>query len=309
MSLQTSAQTLRYTVYPPPADAVSIPPLGGKHSWFSFARCIRFPLSWPEESERTAKYLVESVKKPIWICSSGGIDSESICEIFLKLKLPFSVLSLKYTNNENAHDLQYAERWCAKNKVFHKIVPVDLQRWVDVEVDAYIRDGYVALTIGRYMTLKEMSSVEEMGGFAICGDGPWPCRLDMRQMQPYLEVQRGSISTTPLEWCRRNNTIHEPFFYYNNPELTLSWLRIPLIDCIRQNPEILRHRLNANALKGIVMRSYFPHQEARPKWDGFETVPAIRKLVLTKACKLHPKRYAMYISDIIDQLEPTGEKK
>ena len=310
MSLQTSSQTMRYTVYPPPTDTKfhhSPPPDSLASAWYNFSRCTRTPLPWMEEFERTALTLAESVNKPIWVCASGGIDSESICEVFLRLKLPFSVLSLKYTNGENAHDLQYAEKWCHTKKVPHKIVSLDLRNWANIEVDEYIKEGYSALTIGRYMTLKEMSTVDDMGGFAICGDGAWPYKLDW-QMKPYLEIHRGSISPTPMEWCRRNNTLHEPFFYYNNPEFILAWLRIPLIRCMYQNPEILCNPLNSNQLKGIVMRSYFIHQEPRPKWDGFETVADIRALVEDKAASLHPQTYVLYLSDLIRQLEPLKEK-
>ena len=62
-------------------------------SWFRFSHCTRTPLSWMEELEKGAISLAESTTKPIWICSSGGVDSETLCEVFLKLGLPFNVLT------------------------------------------------------------------------------------------------------------------------------------------------------------------------------------------------------------------------
>jgi asparagine synthetase B (glutamine-hydrolysing) len=51
-------------------------------SRFTFSHCTRAPLSWMEELERSAVALAESTTRPIWICSSGGVDSETVCEVF-----------------------------------------------------------------------------------------------------------------------------------------------------------------------------------------------------------------------------------
>ena len=56
-------------------------------SWFEFSHCARTPLPWIEELDKAAVCLAESTTKPIWICSSGGVDSETLCEIFLRLNL------------------------------------------------------------------------------------------------------------------------------------------------------------------------------------------------------------------------------
>jgi hypothetical protein len=86
-------------------------------STFRFSHCTRTPLSWIKELEKGAFALAESTTKPIWICSSGGVDSKTLCEVFLKLKLPFNVLTIEYADGKNAHDVTYAKRWCAKNNV------------------------------------------------------------------------------------------------------------------------------------------------------------------------------------------------
>ena len=108
-------------------------------SWLTFSHCTRTPLSWIEELEKAAISLVESTKRPIWICSSGGVDSETVCEIFLRLNLPFSVLTVEYAGGKNAHDVIYAKRWCAQNKVHQKIHTLDLDEFVNGELDDYIK--------------------------------------------------------------------------------------------------------------------------------------------------------------------------
>ena len=138
-------------------------------------------------------------------------------------------------DGKNAHDVVYAKRWCQKNNVRQKLYTLDIFDFVKNELDRYIENGYVAGELFRYMMIKEMSIVEDMGGFAVLGGGEQLYEVDaskkvLTAADPYLNVD---ISyTTPLEWCRRNHVRHEPFFYFSTPEIMLAWLRIPLVDFV-----------------------------------------------------------------------------
>ena len=243
---------------------------------FGFSHCTRTPLSWIEELEKEAISLAESTTKPIWICSSGGIDSETVCEIFLKLKLPFNVLTVEYPDGKNAHDIIYAQKWCQQNNIHQKIYPLDIYDFVRNEMEDYIKDGYVAGEIFRYMMVKQMSIVEDMGGFAIVAGGEQLYHVDtskriLTAADPYLMVD--VTYTTPVEWCRRNHVVHEPYFFFSTPEIMLAWLRIPLVSFVLENPDFFRHPTNRHALKNCVVRYHFPQQRWRNKYSGFEKMP------------------------------------
>jgi hypothetical protein len=282
-------------------------------SRFNFSHCARTPLSWIEELEKAAISLAESTTKRIWICSSGGVDSETLCEVFLRLNLPFDVLTIEFADGKNAHDVMYAKRWCKQNKVHQELYALDIFDFVKNELDNYIEDGYVAGELFRYMMLKELSIVESMGGFAVLAGGEQLYEIDaskrvLTAADPYLKVD---ISyTTPLEWCRRNNVRHEPFFYFSTPEIMLAWLRIPLVNFVLNNPDFFRHPTNKHALKNSVIRYHFPQQQWRNKYTGFEHVLNLEGMVRARlenhfGARIQKSR--LYVSELLQQLEPTKQ--
>jgi len=280
-------------------------------SRFKFSRCERTPLSWMEELEKAALSIAESTAKPIWICSSGGVDSETVCEIFLKLKLPFNVLTIEFVDGKNAHDVVYAKQWCQQNNVHQKLYTMDIFDFVKNELDHYVRDGYSAVELFRYMMIKQMAIVEDMGGFAVLAGGEQLYEIDaskkiLTAADPYLNVD---ISyTTPLEWCRRNNLQHEPFFYFSTPEIMLAWLQIPLIDFVLKNPDFFRHPTNKHALKNSVIRYHFPQQQWRNKYTGFEQVLNLAKMVKARLGDhfgARIRKSPLYVTELLQQLAPT----
>jgi hypothetical protein len=266
-----------------------------------------------EELEKGAIALAESTTKPIWICSSGGVDSEVVCEIFLKLKLPFNVLTVEYPDGKNAHDIIYAQRWCQQNNVHQKIYPLDIYDFVKNEMEDYVHDGYAAGEIFRYMMVKQMSIVEDMGGFAIVAGGEQLYHVDtskriLTASDPYLMVD--VTYTTPIEWCRRNHVAHEPYFFFSTPEIMLAWLRIPLIRFVLENPDFFRHPTNKHALKNCVVRYHFPQQQWRNKYTGFEKMPELSRMVkerLENHFGATLQKTRLYVSELLRQLEPTKE--
>jgi len=279
-------------------------------SRFKFSHCSRTPLSWMEELEKAALALAESTTKPIWICSSGGVDSETVCEIFHRLKLPFNVLTIEFADGKNAHDVVHAKRWCQQNHVRQELFPLDIFAFVKNELDQYIEDGYVAGELFRYMMIKELSIVESMGGFGVLAGGEQLYEVDatkkvLTAADPYLKVD---ISyTTPLEWCRRNCRRHEPFFYFGTSEIMLAWLRIPFVDFVLNHPDFLRHPTNKHALKNSVIRYHFPHQQWRNKYTGFEQVLPLARMVqerLENHFGARIQKSRLYVSELLQQLEP-----
>ncbi len=282
-------------------------------SRFTFSHCTRTPLSWMEELERAAISLAESTTKPIWICSSGGVDSETLCEIFLKLHLPFKVLTIEFADGKNAHDVIHAKRWCERNQVRQELYPLDIFDFVKNELDHYIEQGYVAGGLFRYLMVKELSIVDSLSGFAILAGGEQLYEVDaakkvLTAADPYLKVD--ITYTTPLEWCRRNKVRHEPLFYFSTPEIMLAWLRIPLVDFVLKHPDFFRHPTNKHALKNSVVRYHFPQQQWRNKYTGFEQVLKLDAMVKEKlqnhfGARIQKSR--LYVSQLLQQLEPTTE--
>ena len=65
-------------------------------------------------------------------------------------------------------DIAYAKRWCAQHKYIGNFYAFDIYDFVKNELDVYI-EGYVGGELFRYMMIKHMALVEDMGGFADTG--------------------------------------------------------------------------------------------------------------------------------------------
>jgi hypothetical protein len=242
---------------------------------FYFEACTREPLAWKEEVYAAARTIADKTKKPIWVCSSGGIDSEIACRAFFDQGIDFSVLTLRHAGGTNDHDIKYAIEWCRARGVHQKIVSIDMEHFLTKEVDEYMKK-YVAVHPYRYFQIKLMSLVEQMGGYAVICSGEQIYRTDpeakvIERKDMYMFFSIGN--TVPFEWCKDNNTDHEAYFYYTTPELCLSYLRLPLVKFVLDNPEqVFRHKRNTFVLKRLVYQGVWPDIEPRFKLDGFENL-------------------------------------
>ena len=51
-------------------------------AWLRFLSCTREPGTWKEELAAAARAIAQKADRPLWICSSGGLDSEIACRSF-----------------------------------------------------------------------------------------------------------------------------------------------------------------------------------------------------------------------------------
>jgi len=244
--------------------------------WLRFAACTREPESWKEEVYAAARQITERTKKPIWICSSGGIDSEIACRAFFDQGIPFSVLSLEHTAGTNQYDIRYTTEWCEAHKVPQKIVKIDMQEFLTTGIEKYV-ERYPAVHPFRYIQIKLMELVEQEGGFALLCSGEqvyWTTDLkkpELTRDDLYLQFSNGTVM--PLEWCKDNGTDHEPYFHFMTPELCLAYLRLPIIELATRNPgAIFRHPINAYFLKRMAYMTVWTDIKPRQKFDGYERI-------------------------------------
>lgn len=266
---------------------------GGAGFWLRFNPCTREPKSWKEELYAAARAIADMATKPIWVCFSGGIDSEVACQAFYDQQIPFSVLTLEFEGGLNRQDIQYAIKWCQNRGVHQKIVPLDIASFLSADVAGYER--YPAVHPFRYIQIRLMELVEGMGGYAVLCSGEQVYDVDrtksvITRRDLFLPFSNGNI--VPLEWCKDNATSHEPYFHFRTPELCLSYMRLPLVDFALNNPEVLfRHWSNSYTFKRIVYQSVWTNLEIRYKRDGYEQ---IRPLIDASRDALKEKFWPQY---------------
>lgn len=241
--------------------------------YVEFERCAREPKSWKEECYAAARAIANRTTKPLWLCFSGGLDSEILCRSFFDQGIHFSVLTIQHTGGTNEHDIAYARKWCKSHDVQQTIVPIDMEKFLALDVPAYA-ERFIANHPYHYFQIRLLEVVENFGGYAVLGGGELLFRLDdqgdtLTRQNIYLDFPVGC--STALDWCKANRTQHEPFFYFA-PEVMLSYLRLPMTEFIFSNPSILRHSTSAHVIKKLSYYSVFPDLEGRYKYTGFEKI-------------------------------------
>ncbi len=239
----------------------------------AFSPCTRPVGTLADEVDAAARDIASEasrLNKPIWVCSSGGIDSEVICDSLHRQGIHFRVLTLEFSGAANAHDIFFAPTWCKAHGVEQKIVSLDMQHFFAHEVAAYADAGYISGHPFRYIHLRLLEIVEQLGGYAVLGGGE----------QTYFTRTVNGVSTitmqfdlgyaAPLRWCESYKATHEPHFFFRTPELVYAYALHPLVACALEHPEIFVNRDNSFVFKRVVYSSIWPTMRSRHKYNGFE---------------------------------------
>jgi hypothetical protein len=200
--------------------------------------------------------------------------------------IPFSVLTIEHKAGTNTYDTKFARNWCRTNGVKQLITVLDMDAFLDVEVQRFASDLYVTDNVYSYLQLKLFEQVEEMGGYAVLGGGEQLFSVDtekkatLGETDVYLDYDAGFA--VPFEWCKRNGTSHQPCFFLSSSELALAYHQIPLVAAASSQPESFRHPMNKYLFKRFVYHSVFSELESRAKYGGFERVSTVRAAVQQK---------------------------
>ena len=86
-------------------------------------------LTFSDAGVDASRKIAMSTDRPIYVCTSGGIDSEIVVKFFLKAKVNFTVAMLEFKNKENEHDLKYAYKLCDALGLRYKKFVFDVDNW------------------------------------------------------------------------------------------------------------------------------------------------------------------------------------
>lgn len=262
-----------------------------------FKSVSRKPLTWKEEVVNTAKVIAESTNKPLYIFMSGGIDSELVARVLLQNNIKFKALVLKHKNNTNGHDTIYADEFCKENCIEQEIIEFDIREF-DYHIEKYITQGYRATNIYHYLQLILLQRVESLGGFGIGGAG----EQIYYTIDNEVHIKINPCYTLGMDWCKRNNTWHQFWFFNSNPELFASYIQHKLINFLLNDPSYFINHYPASTEKKIIIHKEWPEIKRRNKYNGFEQFEQNYKLQKENELK---DRFP----DIIDMYVPISAVK
>lgn len=247
--------------------------------------------SWKTAVLDAAKRIGAVAKRPIVLFSSGGIDSEIMCEAFLEQEIPFSVCTLDY-NGLNEHDTAYAKAWCRSHSVVQDIRTLDIKNYILKDFPARVASGYVTDSVYRTLQAYMLELAQTSGWYGVIAGGENAYVVDFDRVKfpvgtvpavsdLFLSIRSDFV--LPYEILKTPGFDHEPFFYISTPELMLTYIDDPLVSFIvNHRREAIRHRLNQETLKKLVWHTYYSELVDRPKFDGLEAVGDIASVACAK---------------------------
>lgn len=266
-----------------------------------FQSARRAPVDFKKEIELATLHIRDIARKPIWVCFSGGIDSELICQSFLDLGIPFQVLTIRHSRGTNRDDIEWAVKWCESHGVAQTILPFDADLFFSDYIPKKMESGFYSPCPFRFFQLFLMEHIESLGGFGVLGVGEQRYFLDEKKNEAFLDLDSG------LHWVQKYaGDRHVPFFFYSTPEIMLSYMEAPQVAMTLQHPEILAHKENVFLLKRMVYQTYFPHLATRDKLDGWEGVAlefAVARSRLQKKANGRPQYFQITAKELERQLK------
>lgn len=218
--------------------------------------------SYFQETCRAAELVHEKNPGRIHICYSGGLDSEFILRIFLRLRIPVTPVILK--TQYNAHDIIYATQFCDAKNLKYTLLELDFDRFVEsgrlleICTDACTGPGYAML----------LWLCTQIDGSVITGEGD---QLLVRSRDdPQWYISEDENDTRLIEFRRKHNIEGPPQFQCSyTSEQTLSYLLDPVVVDLVNN-RIPGKLSNVSIKSRIYSNSSNFNFEPRPKFHGFE---------------------------------------
>jgi len=220
-----------------------------------------------DEVLKTARFIHTNTDKPIVVAYSGGIDSEVVCLGLKWQQIPFTVLSVKHKNGTNREDMENASWFCKANNITQEVVELDAEDFFSNGYKKYLNQGYKSNSVFRYFQLFLLETIQNMNSTAVLGGGEQIYFLHDNQ----LYTSSDATFVIPLEWCRRNSTMHYPYFFQTRPEMMAAYLENKLIKFLVSNPTYLTGFNSATTIsleKMMVLHSEFDMRR-RAKFHAF----------------------------------------
>jgi hypothetical protein len=267
--------------------------------WVHYGRCQRDPLNFRDECLATARLIASKSPKPPVIFFSGGIDSEVVLQSFVEAKLPFRLVTIRFNNGLNNHELEYVKGTCEKLKVATEFIDLDVPNfWRQrlLEFADPVRSVSPQLLV-------MMWAMDQFENYPILGSGECVLRKEeSSQIWSLHEKEKIAAWYRHLLLRKKNGC---PGFFQFTPELILSYLQDKMIvDLIENDKNLLISNYS------IKLQFYQQHFELIPreKYTGFEKLMAEDSHYRNLLENRYPDSNSVYqtkISDLGSQLLPS----
>lgn len=220
--------------------------------------------SYYEETVIAAEMIWSMKEGPLYLCYSGGLDSEFVLAVLKKLGMQVNVVIMKTAYNHP--ETQYAFKYCSANNIDPIIIDLDYDKFVSSDEYLEIAES---MQCAAWQIPANMWLAKQLDGTVLTGNDPPHMKLNLKDNKWYLDEEE--IIHSQFNFWRQNKIKGTPFFLSYTPELMLSFLLDPTMQQLANNN--ISGKLGTNSTKVHVFNNGSGFTlENRIKKCGYELV-------------------------------------
>lgn len=206
--------------------------------------------------------IVAKYPGPYTLFASGGIDSQSMIYSWMKSGHNFDIVSVRYENNFNAHDLEILQVFAYEHNINVKYLDFEVLPFLDRLQDYAVPYQCTSPQICTHMAISELVPT----GTVIFSGNPI-INSTVSLNRTILGLHRYAEKSRPGSMI--------PFFFMHDPELAVSFIR-PLEKISVDSAKSSQNQLSSYYIKYLLY-----------KMTGFDIIPQSQKLTGFEKIKEH----------------------
>jgi len=230
-----------------------------------------------EETLEAVEYVYANKTGKFQVLFSGGLDSQYVCEVLLRLGMEFETIIIELKSNDgipyNEYDYKWAYEFCDKKNITPTIYDLDFDKFIHSGKHLEMAES-VSCCSPVVPTILHVAS--QLDGFTLLGNDPPYLRFEKDKNIWVLEELQYIHSL--LRYYKKFNLNGCPYILEYTPEMMLSFLLDPSI--VKLCTGGLPGKLGTNSTKSDVfnrgsnfnMPSYDFKNKTRVKQNGFKYV-------------------------------------
>jgi hypothetical protein len=227
-----------------------------------------------EETLEAVEYVYANKTGRFQVLYSGGLDSQYVCEVLLRLGMDFEPIIIELTGTKiksyNGYDTKFAYEFCEAKNLKPTVYELDIEKFVESGLNIEIAESVTCCSFALPATMHIASKLD---GFTLMGNDP-----------PYMRFEKGQVwMLEELEYIhslqryyRKYNLNGCPYLLSYTPEMMLSFLLDPSI--VKLGTGQLPGKTGSNSTKSEVFNrgsnfnlpSYDFVTKTRVKQTGYE---------------------------------------
>jgi hypothetical protein len=231
-------------------------------------QCARSPETPIVEAARAAQRIACATHEPIWLCMSGGVDSECMALAFIKANVPFRVAIQQFNDGLNEHDIHQAIEFCERMLLPYEVFPLDV-------VSFYLEDHYLEYALNYRCSSPQLCThlhlIEQLRGYVVLGGNI--VKTHVNRAGRVVLCFPSDLYFCYDRYFKNMSRSGTGLFLMSTPELIYAFFRLPRMqDLIFQRGEMQGRSMDYPTKCQLYRDGGFDVVDRADKFTGFEEV-------------------------------------